>query len=249
MRSQYHIPSQTLARQALTIFEQYRSDTPTNQAQLAAIGVAESKFDILFAMGNELKNIDAQNGHPPRSSESCRNIMPPALRAIIAWRNNSIMPRINSAFKGDVRLRYFRPGHLRSFTAASIIREARLLVSALTMFNNDDRLLRCCIGVDEIEAGRALIADAERYAAQTADAEETHHDVAHRIRELEDRIHDILGDIERCVAILFARDTVSARRYRMNEIRRYIMLHYGKIDGDDVPLFEQTVFPYEASVA
>jgi hypothetical protein len=130
-----------------------------------------------------------------------------------------------------------------STRAATVIREGRLLVSAIERFKDEPKVQKRGINQALADEGRALVAAAEKEDTEATEALATQRDVSERVYDIEDQLDDLLAKIERCAATVFPADSAALKRYRLNEIREYIAQMHDQGDGDDVidPTVESTV--------
>jgi hypothetical protein len=125
-------------------------------------------------------------------------------------------------------LRHFRPGKLRSVRPATVIREGRLLVDAIKRFSSEPEMQKRGLTMEMANKGEDLIQKAVKEDTEAAVAHSAQLDATDRVYDLEDRLDDILAEIERCAAVVFEPDSAALKRYRLNEIRNYIAQMHGQ---------------------
>jgi hypothetical protein len=176
----------------------------------------------------ELSDVEASQEGIKSDAEVQKTEATAAVQALMTWRNKGVLPRAKIALDGDTRLRHFRPGKMRSVRSATVIREGRLLVDAIKRFADDPKMLKRGLTLKMAEQGEALIKTAIKEDTEAAVAHNVQLDVTDRVYELEDRLDDILAEVETCAAAVFEPESAALKRYRLNEIRNYIAQMHGQ---------------------
>ena len=234
MANAYQVPSQILSSQGRKTAELYFQDTADNRGMLDGIGLTARKVEAIRTLSAELNEVEGSQEAVKMETLTEQNEASAAVRAVAEWRNNRVMPRARIAFGDDKRLRHFRPGKLQSTRAATVIREGRLLVDAIERFENEPKLVERGINRALADEGRALVAAAEKEDSEAAAAVARQRDVSERVYELEDRLDDLLAEVERCAAAVFPDDSAALKRYRLSEIREYVAQMHNRGGGEEV---------------
>ncbi len=232
MANMYQVPTQILASQAKKTAELHRNDSPENHALLDGIGITGEVFAQADELGTKIMELEDSQEGVKADAATDKMEAAEAVAAVAAWRTKKVLPRARIALTGDKRLRHFRSGRLRSTRAATVIREGKLLVGAIRRFASDPEMVRRGLNEAMAVEGDKLIAGAEAEDLEAATAHMTQLDVSEELYELEDKLDDILSDIERCARAVFEPESAALKRYRMNEIRNYIAVMHDK-GGDD----------------
>jgi hypothetical protein len=221
MGNAYNVPSQILGDQGVKVAALYRADSAANRALLDGVGVPAAVFDEAESLGRTLLDEESSQEMFKADALVQKNEAVFAVSAVMAWRSDDVLPRVKLAFGGDRRYRFFRAGQLKSVRTATVLREAKLLVGAIRKFAGEAELARRGVGEAMALRGEALIAAAEKEDVEAAQASAAQIAVSENVYALEDKLDDVLAEIERSAAVVFKADSADLARYRMNEIRDY----------------------------
>lgn len=243
MGNSYQVPSQILSDQGKKTADLYFQDSTENHALLAGIGLKKEKFEAVKSLSKELDEVEGSQEAVKMAALTEQNEATEAVRAVADWRNVRVIPRAKVAFADDRRLRHFRLGKLQSTRAATVIREGRLLADAIERFQNEPESQVRGLTQDLADEGRKLVTAAEKEDSEAAAAAAKQQDVSERVYEIEDRLDDLLAEIERCAAAVFPADSAALKRYRLNKIRGYIAQMHNPGGSDEVvdPTVESSV--------
>ena len=234
MSNAYHVPTQILTSQAKITAKLYEEDSEENRQKLAGIGIIEQQVDTMVTLAEQIDAIEGSQEAVKNSTQTEVNEATAATRAIIDWRNIDVLPRVKIAFKGNRKLRHFRPGKLKSVRAATVIREGRLLADAIERFRDDPEMVKRGVTMTLAEKGRALLKAAEKEDGEAAAAVANQRVITEQVYEMEDQLDDILAEIERCAAAVFPPESATLKRYRLNVIREYITVMHNQSNSDDI---------------
>ncbi len=234
MSKKYPVPSQILGDQALTTTGLYRDDTEESLMALAGIGITAGVIEDTERLGRAVLDSETRQEILKAENSFQRNASISATRAVIVWRDNEVMPRVRLALGGDPRIKFFRPGKLRSKRTASVLREARLLVVAMERFVDDLEMQRRGITEELARKGGDLIRRAEVEDAEAVLANASQLAATKELRNLEKLLDARLVEIERGAAAIFPANSSQQDRYRMKRIRNYLAIQRSKNLAGDV---------------
>ena len=222
MGNAYNVPTHILTSQARATAKLYDEDSEENRNALAGIGIGAAEITPMLPLADEIDAIEGTQEAVKNQRLTEQNEATEAVQGVVSWRNVEVLPRAKLALKGDRRLRHFRPGKLRSVRTATVIREGRLLVDAIERFKGEPAMQKRGVNTALADKGRMLIQVAEKEDTEAAAAVAHQRDVTERVYELEDRLDDLLADIEQSAAAVFPEGSAARKRYRLNVIREYI---------------------------
>lgn len=224
----YNVPNNVLSDQGFKTAALYEQDSQENQQLLATVGLKAALFTRAKKDAQRVSDLEHGQEQLKADAGQQQAEVSQAVKDLIAWRNEKVIPRAKVVFAEKPELRHFRLGKLRSYRPAAVDREARLLIDAVRRFCFLPQAVECGLNSQLADKGAELLEHVRTQDSEAVIADAERSEATAELREAEVALSATLAEIEQRAAIVFDRGSIELRRYRMNEIRNYVARQNGE---------------------